>query len=256
MQTVAFRPSPAVSAWLATVPTEHWECEINGALALARTVTTEAAAHDRYSAQTAEGFDRIAGLITQALPAAGASKGGAAERSLDEYIVEAFPSWQLDECSAEKRRGDRVLRQGQHSVLLEVKDYSGTVPSREVDKFERDLRSNSSQVGVFLVLESNIARKPHGRISLQRVDDKLAVYVPQCSRDGWRAIAALEFATWLCVQCTNPATANTMAQCLDEVDGLYRELGAIADRLNADVVKLNEVRVGALVKLRARLARG
>ena len=46
-------------------------------------------------------------------------------------------------------------------VLVEVKHYSGSVPTKEVDKFLRDveLESNAVSGGLFVAVEGFIAKK-------------------------------------------------------------------------------------------------
>ena len=55
------------------------------------------------------------------------------------------------------KSGDFILLDGNNRILIEVKKYSGTVPSKEIDKFYRDIESNGSiNASIFISLTSKI----------------------------------------------------------------------------------------------------
>ena len=61
-------------------------------------------------------------------------------------------------------------------VLIEVKDYTGDVPTTEVDKFWRDMEVRDAKYGIFVSLRTKIA-KISSCINLQHNLDRTAVFI-------------------------------------------------------------------------------
>jgi len=61
-------------------------------------------------------------------------------------------------------------------VLIEVKDYTGDVPTPQVDKFWRDMEVRDTKYGIFVSLRSRIA-KCSSCINLKHNLDRTAVFV-------------------------------------------------------------------------------
>jgi hypothetical protein len=88
------------------------------------------------------------------LPSAGsAERGASAEDEMYELLGRAR---RIRDVSRRAHSGDLLCDTAAGPVLIEVKHYSTTVPSAEVDKFLRDLRDRDAAAGVFLSLTSPI----------------------------------------------------------------------------------------------------
>ena len=61
-------------------------------------------------------------------------------------------------------------------VLIELKDYKGTVPSEEIEKFWRDMERRGTRYGIFVSMRSGIT-KCSGCISMKTEMNKTAVFV-------------------------------------------------------------------------------
>jgi len=61
-------------------------------------------------------------------------------------------------------------------ILIELKDYSGTVPSEEVEKFWRDIERRGTKYGIFVSMRSGIT-KCSSCISVKTEMNKTAVFV-------------------------------------------------------------------------------
>jgi uncharacterized Zn finger protein len=61
-------------------------------------------------------------------------------------------------------------------ILIELKDYTNTVPSKEIDKFWRDMERRGTRYGIFISMRSEIA-KCSTCISLKTRMDKTAIFV-------------------------------------------------------------------------------
>lgn len=62
------------------------------------------------------------------------------------------------------------------SILIELKDYSGTVPSEEVDKFWRDIERRGTRYGIFISMRTGIT-KCSGCINVRTEMNKTALFV-------------------------------------------------------------------------------
>jgi len=83
----------------------------------------------------------------------------------EQKIREIYESkYIIDDVSKQGRKGDIILRRPstpehpiQHQILTEVKNYSTTIGTSEVDKFYRDLAANSAIVGgIFISINTKI----------------------------------------------------------------------------------------------------
>lgn len=61
-------------------------------------------------------------------------------------------------------------------ILIELKDYKGTVPTQEVEKFWRDMERRGTRYGVFISMRSGIT-KCSGCITIKTEMNKTAVFV-------------------------------------------------------------------------------
>ena len=264
--SVTFTPI-SQNDWIHEIPTEDTDVQLNSMLFLARkalkcfTNTPVAAFNEEH----AQAFQRVYDMLAVAVPQivhnqhASSAKGNAAEKSYDDMIADAFPQCQLYDTSHQPRSGDRVLACNDQKVIIEYKDYSRPVPSKEIAKFERDLKENSAKVGIMCVFESHICKKPTNKTSIEHVGDAVAIYVPHAGRDGSKLLIALEFAIWMLKHnansnaCDKEAFARIALSCIDEVDTLVRDLASISEHMQKEMNRLNESRLTALTTLRARL---
>jgi len=61
-------------------------------------------------------------------------------------------------------------------VLIELKDYKGTVPSEEIDKFWRDMERRGTRYGIFVSMRSGIT-KCSGCINIKTEMNRTGVFV-------------------------------------------------------------------------------
>jgi len=91
-------------------------------------------------------------------------KGKTGELEFDE-IVKQYTHWPILKNMSKTSHGtDRACRIRQCDTLFEIKKYSSDVPSKEVEKFERDMEEHSDHpLGVFISLHTNIVGKKNGQ---------------------------------------------------------------------------------------------
>jgi len=97
-------------------------------------------------------------------------RGVVGEDIIENILRSAFE--QVDRVSLTAHSADLRVN---NDILVEVKNYTGTVPSAEVDKFIRDLRSHAVSGGVMISMKSNIAK--HKKLELLRIPQDGIEYV-------------------------------------------------------------------------------
>jgi len=117
-------------------------------------------------------------------------KGHIAERYVAAELNKAFAhkSHSFEQWSATGHQGDILGRmhmpnRSPAEVIIEVKDYvkSKQVPSKEVDKFRKDMRMNPHiEAGIFVSLHKDVATIK-GPVHFEIIDNRPAIYVIQAT---------------------------------------------------------------------------
>lgn len=106
------------------------------------------------------------------------SKGNVSEQELYSILQVIFPCDEIIDCSTETATCDyRVnrLNNTKPTILFENKDYSRSVTTEEIKKFERDL-SLQKQHGIFISQKSNITFKEPFQIDI--INNIIHIYIP------------------------------------------------------------------------------
>lgn len=107
------------------------------------------------------------------------SKGNVSEYELYSILQTIFPSDEIIDCSGETSTCDyRVNRfnASKPTILFENKDYSRSVTTEEIKKFERDVKIQK-QHGIFISHKSNITYKEPFQIDI--IDNLIHIYLPK-----------------------------------------------------------------------------
>ena len=110
-------------------------------------------------------------------------KGAVSECELYSLLQKIVPHDYLVRCSAEAASCDiRLTRKDKRlpTILFENKDYSATVNTEEVEKFERDLKHQRCH-GIFLSQNSPIAYKENYHIDI--IGNLVHLYIPNAGYD-------------------------------------------------------------------------
>jgi hypothetical protein len=110
-------------------------------------------------------------------------KGSVSETELYSLIQQILPRDFLVRCSKESCACDiRLTRKDKRlpNILFENKDYSATVNTEEVEKFERDLKIQNCH-GIFLSQNSPIAYKENFHIDI--INNIIHLYIPNANYD-------------------------------------------------------------------------
>lgn len=103
-------------------------------------------------------------------------KGKIAENFLEETIRYIYPNYTLDVTAQTGHEADMQLYSpASPKILIESKNYSNTVPSKEITKFKNDLIRVNSNYGVFFSFNSKITSKDN--MEIEKFDNKIILYV-------------------------------------------------------------------------------
>ena len=109
------------------------------------------------------------------------TKGKLGEMNIERQIEWYFPECEIQDTRSEAEQADYHLTLEDTTLLLEVKTYTKNVPTKEIEKFVRDLTTKTHiHAGILVSSTSGIVKKPKFSYEVLASDNgpKLAVYVP------------------------------------------------------------------------------
>lgn len=107
-----------------------------------------------------------------------ASKGAVTVENIFKSFEEHFMDDSFEDVSAIGKYSDikATTPETKTEVLIELKEYSGKVPTAEVDKFWRDMERRNVKYGMFVSMRSGIT-KISGSIKLETKMNRTAIFV-------------------------------------------------------------------------------
>jgi dissimilatory sulfite reductase (desulfoviridin) alpha/beta subunit len=152
------------------------------------------------------------------------SKGNVSEYELYSILQIIFPSDEIIDCSGETSTCDyRVnrLNPNKPSILFENKDYSRSVTTEEIKKFERDLKQQKMH-GIFISHKSNITYKEPFQIDI--IDNLIHIYLPNTDYSVEKIKIAVEIIDTLSTKLIHITTVQTETTTInitkDDIDEL------------------------------------
>jgi len=106
------------------------------------------------------------------------SKGAVSVENIFKSFEEHFMDDSFEDVSAIGKYADikATTSETKIDVLIELKDYSGSIPTAEVEKFWRDMERRDSRYGIFVSMRSGIT-KISGPIKLETKINRTAIFV-------------------------------------------------------------------------------
>lgn len=137
-------------------------------------------------AKISENLDRVKGTIDKLTETSSKSvmKGSMGENFVGGIIKQNFPDLTLIDMSKVSESSDYHLVFPTGDVfMIEVKNYSSVIPTKEIAKFKRDMIKNGSKVGIFISLQTSITGKR--RFAIENLNHKQKIlYIPNCGFEG------------------------------------------------------------------------
>ena len=114
-----------------------------------------------------------------------ATKGAHGEQLMFDHLSRALPrreGYTIERTSGTSRACDLLIkRNGRCDVRIEVKNFTSPVPTKDVDKFERDLMATSAH-GIMCSIGSKIVQ--HGDVGMSQLPNgRLAFYLSNVGED-------------------------------------------------------------------------
>lgn len=158
------------------------------------------------------------------------SKGNISETQLYSILQFIFPSDEIINCSGETATCDyRVNRFNKlkPTILFENKDYTRSVSTEEIKKFERDLKRQGFH-GIFISQKSNITYKELFQIDI--INNLIHIYIPNANYDIDKIKVAVDIIDNLSSKLVKNAyeetSFNLTKEDLDELLEAYEEFDA------------------------------
>lgn len=265
MRILALHLTDSNQEWLQDLSDNELTVHINAILSISKRIISSMSPA-QISPEIKTELEVIKGMLTAAMPRIiqaqhnSSIKGGEAEMSADTMISTHFPHINIEDTSADAKAGDRRLTIDDSSVLLEFKHYKNTVPTREVDKFIRDLKGSGCTIGIFCSISSSIAKKPKN-ISFEMCGSSVGVFIPSSGESHIKLLSIISWAEWYIRSKIKPLVSKesmTMLQlsmeALSEIDELNRQLEVTVDQLEKSVTQLSHARHASISMLRSRLS--
>ena len=135
--------------------------------------------------------ERTGAFIETYMSGGSHAKGKMAEESYEVLLNNLFPLAEIENCAKSASSCDLLLKLRENKILFEVKNYKANVPSKEVEKFKRDLVTRQCH-GIMCSVSSGIARKKAFEIEV--VDEQwVAIYLPHNQHGQASVELAVEF---------------------------------------------------------------
>ena len=112
-----------------------------------------------------------------------ANKGNISENMIIENICKYFPDAEIISTGQENGKGDIHIKIKEVGIMLEVKNYKLNVPSKEVEKFHRDLMNNEYESAILISCNSGI-NGCKNKFNYELIGNKFAVYISNGGNDG------------------------------------------------------------------------
>lgn len=158
------------------------------------------------------------------------SKGNVSEYELYSILQYIFPSDEIIDCSGETATCDykvNRLNQNRPTILFENKDYSRSVTTEEIKKFERDLKHQKLH-GIFISHKSNITYKEPFQIDI--IENLIHIYLPNTDYSVEKIKIAVEIIDTLSSKLihisdikTETTTININKDDIDELLELFND---------------------------------
>ncbi len=192
-----------VVEWLQTIPPDKLPQAVENTLAAGNLVlsllqaSTGEESMQRFFRPVLEPMQKLKDTIDSILRAAQKSQrlGELGEDIVIEQLKSAFPGDEFHVVSTQEHRADihanfAISGEEARKALIEVKFYSGDVPSHEIEKFRNDLEETGFKYGLMVSLASRLTGIS-GQLHLEERPNCVAVYLPSAGLDGHRLVCAV-----------------------------------------------------------------
>tara|TARA_B000000557_G_C20795945_1_gene453257 strand:- start:419 stop:1582 length:1164 start_codon:yes stop_codon:yes gene_type:complete len=148
-------------------------------------------------------------------------KGQEGENFSQHQLNCLFPKAEIEDCHKTPERGDFILREKEFNMMVEIKNYNTNVGKKEIQKFYRDIGSESNsdiQCGVFISLSTGIANKED--LSIEFINKKPVIFLHKLQKNMDHLLLSVKFLKILVQQkdldCSNSEIIAALKDILSE----------------------------------------
>ena len=161
------------------------------------------------------------------------TKGKIAEHFLEETLAELYPEDRVVTTALSAHEADiQLFSDDNPTILIESKNYSNTIPTKEVEKFKTDLDRTNIQYGIFYSFNSSITGKH--KFQVESYKDKWILYCPNIQFD--QNIIALSVLLIRKIakinRATNQIDRNAISQKINEIVYILKDLDLLYENLS------------------------
>jgi hypothetical protein len=199
---------------------------------IARADATLATLKEAYERQTEE-LRTLADLVRKKPSSNSRVKGTDYESEFRDKLVSTFglgDGFKLEDSarSGIGHAGDYLMKWTEHTILWEVKNYEYAVPTKEVEKFRRDMKENPQvRVGVMISrLTAITGQVSHGDRNIEFVEGKMLIYLSnfESMSDDTLANLMLLFRVWWAQDhADNDDEDTSKIDAIRQIEKLYDE---------------------------------
>lgn len=110
------------------------------------------------------------------------NKGKVGEAFVEEAISSHFKNLVCNNVAGTAHKGDLLIEADGYNIIVECKNYSNTVPLKEVKKLHNDMVKNNVKYGIMVSLNSKIVGKK--QFDIEKISPDGDMYVLYCSNVG------------------------------------------------------------------------
>lgn len=169
-------------------------------------------------------------------------KGELAENILEEMLSSKYPEMEYINMAQIPHSGDAWLKfEDTKKIMLESKNYVNKVTKEEIDKMEKDMKTNNIQWGIFISWNSAIVNTKEFDIKLfnHHGNTYTILFLSNLSKDVDRIILAIQLLKNLIKNYSNlenfPWITSAIKQDLDELNSIIKLNYSLRD--NYDILE-------------------
>ena len=163
-------------------------------------------------------------------------KGKISENAMLQNLSMLFPKNNIEDTHKESGRGDFIMTdQTDYKILLENKDYKSNVPKKEIEKFERDMKTNPDvTAGIFMSNESGIAKKDDFQIDI--INNKPVCYLHNTNKN----IDKIKVAYDIILSIMNSGIDFSNKELLDSLNHMSSEIKRKMKKCRSQIEKFSK----------------
>ena len=177
-------------------------------------------------------FNQIIEKITGKIHTS-STKGKIAEGFLEQTLKELYPEDIVQVTASTAHESDiQLISSNYPTILIESKNYTNPVPSKEVEKFKIDLDRTNIKFGIFYSFGTTITGKP--KFIIESYKDKYILYLPNITFESSLINISVLMIRKIAMMLDNSNNYNKdlIFQKASEIINIIKELDILYDNLS------------------------